>query len=141
MKSKQVNIKKTSLIALAVALAVSFGATPAGAGGLECEPDVYVENRKGASIKVLKFEYTVNGTKHVESLVNKRLAPGEEEHWFGQKLSEAATGILITSTRVQYKNDNSGAGDGYGPPVWSDSHPHTPTYVCLAGRNYAHYID
>jgi hypothetical protein len=60
---------RRALIALAAALAVSFGATSqAGAAGLACKPDVFVENAKGASIKVLRFEYTVLGKVHTEAL-------------------------------------------------------------------------
>ena len=42
---------------------------------------MFVKNNKGNSIKVLRFEYTVEGKARTfdESLVNKRLAPGETE--------------------------------------------------------------
>ena len=131
------------LAAVAAALTVLFGAaSPAVADGLHCTPDVFVKNRKGASIKVLKFAYQRKGEEpKVESLVNKRLAPGEQERWPSQRLSDAAPDHYIVQTAVQYKNDNSGAGDGYGPAVWSEWHPHTETYTCQAGRNYAHFID
>jgi hypothetical protein len=138
------HIHRHPLAALAAALAVSFGAvSQAGAAGLACKPDIYVKNRKPASIKVLKLEYMVEGDprRYPEALDNKRLAPGEEDHWSRVKLGEAAVNIWITQTRVQFKNDNSGAGDGYGPPKWSDWHTHTEGYKCQDGRNYAHYLD
>lgn len=136
------NVRGRTLAAVAAALACSFAVPQVGAGPMTCSPDVYVKNRKAASIKVLKFEYTVKGkSAKTESLVNKRLAPGEEERWPTQNLSKADDGDVITSTRVQYKNDNSGAGDGYGPAKWSKDHPHSDGYYCMDGRNYAHYID
>ena len=126
-------------IALAAALALSFGATaPARANKLACKPNVRVTNQKGASIKVLRFLYTVGGTEYSEGLTNKRLAPDETENWPSQTLQNAATGIVITSSRIEYKNDNSGAGDGYGPPVMSSPFPHS--YTCNASHNYIHVV-
>ena len=43
---------------------------------------------------------------------------------------------LISNTRVEYKQDNSGAGDGYGPPRMSGFFPHSTTYTCQDDRNY-----
>jgi hypothetical protein len=129
------------LAAVAAALTVSFGAaSQAGAAGLECKADIVAENKKDISIKVLRFEYEVLGKTYTEPLANKRLAPGERETWPTQKLAHAANGNLITTTRLEYKDDTSGTGspigDPYGPPKWSDYHPHTPTYVCFNGRDY-----
>ena len=137
-------IRRHPLAALTAALAVSFAAvSQADAAGLACKPDIYVKNRKAASIKVLKLEYMVEGDSkpHAEALDNKRLAPNEENDWSRVTLGKAAVNNWITQTRVQFKNDNSGAGDGYGPAKWSDWYPHTEGYKCQDGRNYAHYID
>ena len=134
--------RRCALSALAAALTVSFGAVaPSRADDLSCHGDIFVMNRKGASIKVLRFEYTVNGKTYTEALDNKRLAPQEEQEWHNVKLQHVAEGVLIRSTRVEIKDDTSGAGDGYGPAHWSVPHPHSSTYVCVAGRNYAHYIE
>jgi hypothetical protein len=132
------------LAAVAAALTVSFGAaSQAGAADLNCEPDVVVENKKDISIKVLRFAYTVLNKSepyYVESLANKRLAPGERETWPTQKLKEAADGNVITHTWVEYKPDTSGVGspigDPYGPADWSDDHTHSLTYACFKGRDY-----
>ena len=134
---------RRALVALAAVLAVSFGATSqAGAAGLACKPDVHVTNNKGKSIKVLNFRYTVNGTEHTEALDNKRLAVGETGDWLNVNLQEVADGIVIDSTRVQYKDDTSGVGspvgDPYGPPRFSVSFPHT--FTCGANHNYNHVI-
>ncbi len=133
-------IHRRTLAALATALATSFGAiSPADAANIECKPNVRVTNKKGASIKVLKLEYTVLGKAYNEGLANKRLAPNETENWPGQKLGHAATGIVVSSTRVEYKDDNSGAGDGYGAPHWSPAVTHT--YTCGPEHNYIHVIE
>jgi hypothetical protein len=130
--------QRRALVALAATLALSFGVTSqADAGDLKCEPDVFVKNNKATAIKVLRFEYTVLGKEEkVESLVNKRLAPGETEEWPTQKLKEAAEGNAIISTRVEFKNDNSGGGDGWGSPKWSLPHGHSESYKCFRGTNY-----
>jgi len=131
---------RRALAASAAMLALSLGAaSQAEANPLSCAPNVRVINEKGASIKVLRFLYTVGGQEFSESLVNKRLAPNETENWPSQTLRHAATGIVITSSRVEFKNDNSGAGDGYGPPVMSSAFPHS--YICSDGHNYIHTID
>ena len=135
-----------ALIAVAAALAMSFGAIPqASADNLKCKIDVYTMNRKPASIKVIRFEYTVLGKTYTEGLANKRVAPGEEVDWDKVSLQHAAIGNVITSTRVEYKDDTSGVGspigDPYGPPKWSKAHPHTSSYPCMTDRNYAHYIE
>ncbi|RZL89435.1 MAG: hypothetical protein EOP82_19810 [Variovorax sp.] len=135
-----------ALAALAAALAMSFGAMPqASADGLKCRIDLYAKNRTPASIKVTRFEYTVRGNTYTEGLANKRVAPGEEVDWDKVSLQHAAIGNVITSTRVEYKEDTSGVGspigDPYGPPKWSAPHTHTSNYPCATDRNYAHYID
>jgi hypothetical protein len=79
------------------------------------------------------------GTEFSESLVNKRLAPNETENWPSQTLRHAATGIVITSSRVEFKNDNSGAGDGLRSAVMSSAFPHS--YICSDGHNYIHTIN
>lgn len=125
--------------ALGAALAVSFGATPsAGAADLACHPTVIATNNKGASIKVLAFRYTVAGKEWTEALDNKRLAVGETDDWNSVKLQHAASGIRITSTRLEIKNDNSGEGDGYGPMVLTP--PINRPYICTDGHTYPHDI-
>ena len=127
------------LAVLAAALAISFVATSsAGAVNLACKPKVIAPNNKGASIKVLAFRYTVAGTEWTEALDNKRLAVGETEDWNSVNLQHAASGIRITSTRLEIKNDNSGAGDGYGPMVLTPSI--NRPYVCTDGHTYPHDI-
>ena len=124
---------------LAAALAISLGATSsAGAVNLACKPKVIATNNKGASIKVLAFRYTVAGTEYTEALDNKRLAVGETEEWNSVNLQHAASGIRITSTRLEMKNDNSGDGDGYGPMVLSPSI--NRPYICTDGHTYPHDI-
>lgn len=131
---------RARIVAAIAVLAASLAAvSSASAANIECKPNVRVTNKKGASIKVLRFEYTVQGKAHNEGLTNKRLAPNETENWPSQKLGYAATGIVVTSSRIEYKNDNSGAGDGYGPPVWSPSVTHT--YTCNDSHNYIHVIE
>ena len=58
-----------------------------------------------------------------DSLSNKRLAPGEEDDWDKVRLQHAAEGNWIVSTRVQYRNDTSGASnpsDASGEAVYSE---------------------
>jgi hypothetical protein len=127
------------LAGLTTALALSFGAvSQAGAADLACKPTIIVTNSKGASIKVLAFDYKVAGKEETENLSNKRLAVGETEEWKSVKLQHAATGIDVTSTRIQFKNDNSGAGDGYGP-VETSNWINRP-YFCTDGHTYPHTI-
>ncbi|MEO8249079.1 MAG: hypothetical protein ABI589_06885 [Burkholderiales bacterium] len=131
-------IHRRALVTLAAALALSLGAASPAFAVPACKIDVFVKNEQSASIKVLRFKYSVkdkSGT-FIESLSNKRLAPGETEEWPNQALREAGEGNLITNTWVEYKRDNSGAGDGYGPPEWSKPFPHSSTYTCLNDRNY-----
>ena len=123
-------------LAAAAVLALSLGAASQAHAVPPCNADVFVKNEQSASIKVLRFLYTVNGVERSESLVNKRLAPGETEEWPNQALNHAAEGNWISNTRVEYKRDNSGAGDGYGPPEMSGFFPHSTGYVCLDDRNY-----
>lgn len=139
MKTTDTRSPSRMLSALCAMLMSSAGALPpASAANIECKPTVKVTNEKGASIKVLRFEYTVLGKAHKEGLANKRLAPNETEEWKSQKLQHAATGLVITSTRVEYKDDNSGAGDGYGPAKWSPAFPHS--FTCNDNHNYIHVI-
>ncbi|MBN8561054.1 MAG: hypothetical protein J0L70_11055 [Leptolyngbya sp. UWPOB_LEPTO1] len=131
------------LVALTMSLAVTFGATvpfgatsPATAAGVKCQPSVKVTNKKGASIKVLRFLYKVGGsTVYTEGLVNKVLTPNETETWSSQTLNNAATGVVVTSTAVEYKDDT---GRGYGSPHTSAWFPHS--FTCAANHNYIHEI-
>jgi hypothetical protein len=125
-----------ALAPLAAALALGLGAASQAQAVPACKIDLVVRNDQPKSVKVLRLEYTVLGVKHYEPLLNKRLAPGETEDWQNQALQHAAEGAYISNTRVEYKEDNSGAGDGYGPPKWSDYFPHTPGYLCYDDRDY-----
>jgi hypothetical protein len=115
---------------------VAVTAPSASAANLKCKPTVKATNNKQAAIKVTKFKYKVAGGNEIytEGLVNKRLAPGETEDWPSQTLGHAATGVVVSSHAVEYKNDNSGAGDGWGPPqtsAWI-----TRTYTCNDNHTY-----
>jgi hypothetical protein len=126
------------LAAVAAALVVSLGS--ASQASAECAADVVVENKKPRAIKVLRFEYTVGSKTFTEPLANKRLAVGERETWRTQNLAHVNDGQVITTTRVEFKEDTSGKGspigDPYGPAKWSDYHDHSPTYICFDGRDY-----
>ena len=125
---------------VAIAL-LGFGGL-AAAANLHCTPkEVVVTNKKPASIKVLNFKYKVAGSDKVysEGLDNKKLAPNETEEWKNQRLNHAATGVVVTETAIEYKNDNSGAGDGYGKAVMSKWFPHS--YTCSSGHTYQHEIE
>jgi hypothetical protein len=114
----------------------------ATAANLHCTPkEVIVTNKKSASIKVLNFKYKVEGSDkvHTEGLGNKRLAPDEREEWKNQRLNHAATGVVVTETAIEYKNDNSGDGDGYGKPEMSKWFPRT--YKCGSNHTYPHDIE
>lgn len=123
-------------LAAAAVLALSMGAASQAHAVPACKADVFVKNEQSASIKVLRFLYFVNGEWESEALVNKRLAPGETEEWPNQALNHAGEGVYISNTRVEFKRDNSGAGDGYGPPELSAFFPHNPGYTCQNDRNY-----
>ena len=94
--------------ALAAAVAVSFGAT---------SPAV------------------ANDTIHTEGLTNKILSPNETENWPSQTLNDAATGVVITSTAVDFQDDN---GPGYGPTQTSAWFPHS--FTCTNTHNYIQTI-
>ena len=113
------NAISRTLVATA-ALAVTGFTQTAMAANLACKPDVKVVNNKPASIKVLNFKYKVSGDEHTEGLNNRKIgANGDKETWKSQKLGHAAKDNVITSIAVDFKNDNSGAGDGYGPSTES----------------------
>lgn len=125
------NAISRTLVTLAIA---AFGSTTFAAN-LHCRPDVKVVNEKPASIKVLKFKYKVNGDSHTEGLNNRKIAAnGDDDTWKSQRLNHVAEGIAITDIAVEYKNDNSGAGDGYGPAVSTSWF--TQTGTCDNGRTY-----
>jgi hypothetical protein len=126
------------VIALASAFALSFGfVSVAAAADLACHPDVKVTNKKPIAIKVLRFSYTADGDFN-EGLANKKLSPGESHTWKSQKLQGVAVGNSISATKIEFKDDTSGAkslSDPWGPPKWSKSFPQggdckdTSTYV------------
>jgi hypothetical protein len=131
---------RRALVALLVALStVSFvGATSQTAmAGVKCKPNVRVTNNQGASIKVLNFKYKIgSNTIYTEGLVNKVLTPNETENWPSQTLNNAATGVVLTSTAVEYKKDT---GSGYkDPPLTSAWFPHS--FTCGSNHNYIHEI-
>ena len=124
------------LTALAAAVAVSFGATSPAVANVKCKPNVKVTNLKGASIKVINFNYKIgNNTIHTEGLTNKILSPNETENWPSQTLNDAATGVVITSTAVDFQDDN---GPGYGPTQTSAWFPHS--FTCTNTHNYIETI-
>lgn len=120
-------------VAVTTALAVSFGATPqAAVAVVNCKPNVRVTNKKGASIKVISFKYKIgSNTIYTEGLGNKILTQNETENWSSQTLNNAANGVVITSTAVEYRDDT---GPGYGSPRTSAWFPHS--FTCAASHNY-----
>lgn len=105
------------------------------AANLACKPDVKVINEKPASIKVLNFKYKVGGDDHTESLNNRKIgANGDNETWKSQKLGHAAKDNVITAIAIDFKNDNSGDGDGYGPST--PSAWFTQSGGCTDSRTY-----
>ena len=122
--------------ALAAALALSFGATSPAVANVKCKPNVRVTNQKGASIKVINFKYKIgNNTVHTEGLANKILTQNETENWPSQSLNDAATGVVITATAVDFQDDN---GPGYGPTRTSAWFPHS--FTCNDSHNYIQTI-
>lgn len=131
-------------LGIAAVAAVLAAMPQAHAEDLACHPSFQVNNDKPIAIKVLRVEYTVSGKAHREGLANKVLARNEsgtqDEHiWKNQKLQHAAAGLPITATRIEFKEDNSGTGDGFGPAKWSKSFPHGGT--CQDSDTYHHTID
>jgi hypothetical protein len=133
------------LTSLTIAAAAVFGALPpAQAADTTCTPSIFVDNDKPHAIKVLKVAYRVNnGPWHEEGLANKTLARNEsgkeDEHtWKSQKLQYLPKNNPLTDITIQYKEDNSGAGDGFGPPGWSTPSSHSGT--CQDSDTYHHTI-
>ncbi len=140
------------LTSLTIATIAAFGALPpAEAADTTCTPNIFVNNNKPFAIKVLKVAYRVNGGAwQEESLANKTLAKDtsgkDDEHtWKSQKL-EGSGGLdgvpknnPLTAITIQYKEDNSGAGDGFGPPGWSTPSAHSGT--CQDSDTYHHTIE
>ena len=139
------------LTSLTIATAAVFGALPhAQAADTTCTPSFFVNNNKPFAIKVLKVAYRVNnGAWQEESLDNKTLAKDtsgkDDEHtWKSQKL-EGSNGLggvprnnPLTDITIQYKEDNSGDGDGFGPSGWSTPSSHGGT--CQDSDTYHHTI-
>ena len=133
------------LTSLTIATAAAFGAMPcAQAADTTCTPNIFVNNDKPFAIKVLKVAYRVNnGPWQEEGLANKTLARNEsgkdDEHtWKSQKLQHVPKNNPLTDITIQYKEDNSGAGDGFGPPGWSTPSSHSGT--CQDSDTYHHTI-
>lgn len=130
-------------IAIAAAAVLGLAASaPAGAADVHCHPGVYVKNGKPASIKVTRFLYKTKvggNTVFDEGLADKKLAADGEQHtWKSQKLNHAAEGVVVSATAIEYKNDNSGAGDGYGKKVTSRWITHDD--ACNDKTTYSHTI-
>jgi hypothetical protein len=132
------------LAAIAI-VAGAFGVMPhAEAADTTCKPSLFVDNDKPIAVKVLKVAYRVNGGAwQEEGLANKTLAKNgsgkDDEHtWKSQKLQHVPRNNAITEIKVQYKEDNSGAGDGFGPAGWSTPSSHSGT--CQDSDTYHHTI-
>lgn len=135
---------RATLVLASMALSIVAAQQPAHANDVFCKPNIKVNNNKSIAIKVLRLEYTVNGKAETEGLANKVLARNtsgtdDEYTWKSQKLQHAGEGVAIPSTRIEYKEDNSGSGDGFGPAKWSKSHAHSGT--CQDSDTYSHTID
>ena len=133
------------LTSLTIAMAAAFGAmSHAEAADTTCKPNIFVDNDKPYAIKVLRMAYRVNGGPwQEEGLANKTLARNEsgteDEHtWKSQKLQHLPKNNPLTEITIQYKEDNSGAGDGFGPPGWSTPSSHSGT--CQDSDTYHHTI-
>jgi len=111
-----------ALVAAAATLAASLAmvlAAPssAGAKSLACNIKLLVKNGKARAIKVTRFAYKDAGGKdYNEGLANKKLSPGEEEHWDNQRLENVAEGNQVAAIRVEYEDDTSGEGGWPGSP-------------------------
>ena len=93
---------------------------------------------------MLKVAYRVdNGPWHEEGLANKTLAKNtsgtDDAHtWKSQRLQGVPKNNPLTDITIQYKEDNSGSGDGFGPPGWSTPSSHSGT--CQDSDTYHHTI-
>lgn len=135
------NAISRTLVASAAIAALAGLALPASAAKVNCKPAVEVTNKKGAAIKVVKFLYKIEGNPNAKSegLANKNLAREETETWPSQTLNFAANGVVITSSAVEYRDDNSGSGGGYGPVKTSAWHPHS--FKCGSNHTYKHDVE
>ena len=134
------NAISRTLVATAALAAMGLG-NAAFAAAVNCKPNVEVTNKKGASIKVLTFKYKIAGSSETftEGLANKKLSANETEDWPSQTLNHAANGVVITSSAVEFQNDASGSGGGYGPRRTSAWHPHT--FECGGNHTYKHNVE
>jgi hypothetical protein len=133
-------LKFATAIGFTSALLVSFGTTPQPAvAGLACKPDVSVTNQRTdlSSIKVLNFKYRIGNDPKVytELLLDRVLSKNETEKWASQRLGNAANGVVITSTAIEYKEDT---GSGFGSPKLSVWFPHN--FTCGTSSTYRHAI-
>ena len=132
------------LTSLAIAAAAAFGAMSHARADNTCKPDLFVDSDKPVAIKVLKVAYRVdNGPWHEEGLANKTLAKNtsgtDDAHtWKSQRLQGVPKNNPLTDITIQYKEDNSGSGDGFGPPGWSTPSSHSGT--CQDSDTYHHTI-
>jgi hypothetical protein len=132
--------KMATTIGFTIGLLVSFGTTPQPAvAGVTCKPDVSVTNRRTdlSSIKVLSFKYKIGSDPKVytEGLLNSVVNKNETEKWSNQWLGNAANGVVITSTAIEYKEDT---GSGFGSPKLSAWFPHS--FTCGTNSTYSHVI-
>jgi hypothetical protein len=136
-------------LAWATIAVVCLGVTQVNAANLKCKPNVEVINGKGAAIKVLSFRYTTsNGAENTEGLANDKLSAKvtqgtkktDRHTWKNQTLGDVAEHNPITSTRIEYRDDTSGTGNGpWGTPHFSDPFPQAGD--CLNSHTYSHTIE
>jgi hypothetical protein len=104
---------KNIIGSLVVSLVCAAGGQSAFAGNT-CSPDVKVEYQgdgQGTSIKVVAFEYRLDGTSvwHREDVSNKVLDPKDRTHTFkSQRLGSTAKGQKIDLRTVFRKDTGSG---------------------------------
>jgi len=123
-------------------IATAAAVLPAHAKDIYCKPSFFIDNDTPISIKVLKVAYKTDEGWFEEGLDNRKLAkhpgPDSADTWKTQKLGKLAEGLALTKVSVQYKSDNSGAGDGYGKAGWSKPTTHTGT--CQDSDTFHHVI-
>ncbi len=103
-----------NLIQLALVSTLGLAATPAFADST-CSPDVTVTYKggHGTSIKVVAFEYSLDGTSatHREDVFNHVLTKGQSKTFKSQRLGSVAKGQKIDLKAIFRADD----GKGYGP--------------------------
>lgn len=110
----------------------------ATAGAAKCKPRIVVKNEKGAAIKVTKFKYKIEGSNDTfsEDLSNKVIKKNQSDDWNSETLNSAVKGVVITSTAVEYQDDE---GRGFSKSKTSKWFPHT--FACGDSHNYIQTVD